>query len=195
MTFVGIVLTAGASLRMGRCKALLHRDGKTWLDHGIDALTTGGCERVVVVVAEPHAGAILETLAAHPATTSVNNPEPELGPLRSLQLALPLAKPATAALVALIDHPGVRWQTVAALIEHYRTRPSAVVKPEYQGRAGHPFLVGADAWARVLSADPTHDSMRSVLRRASSYARVQVNDAAVLQDFDDVQSLPDDDRT
>src|SRR5512146_2769157 len=47
----GIVLAAGRSSRMGRPKAGLELDGRTFLERCVSLLQEGGCRAVVVVVA------------------------------------------------------------------------------------------------------------------------------------------------
>src|ERR1051326_2421131 len=84
-SFAGLVLAAGASSRMGRDKALLDWQGKTFLRAAIDSLAPH-CELVIVV-----AGNNVEDL--QPVVHSVGaflivNQHPERGQFSSLQVGL-----------------------------------------------------------------------------------------------------------
>lgn len=178
---VGIVLAAGASRRAGVVKALAEIDGRALVHIICDTLLAGGCERVIVVVGPPHQAAIEKALAGRHAV--VENPEPRLGMFHSLQRGVAAAGDVDAAVVALVDHPGVRPETVAALLRAHAQAPAALLQPEYQGRRGHPFVVDQAAFASILGADPTAVT-RDVLAAAGDRAVVQVDDPAVLQDID-----------
>jgi molybdopterin-guanine dinucleotide biosynthesis protein A len=48
MSLIGVVLAGGRSARMGRDKALLDWQGRTWLDHAICQLKTIGANRIYI---------------------------------------------------------------------------------------------------------------------------------------------------
>lgn len=182
---VGIVLAAGASRRAGCIKALAELDGRPLVEIICETLLAGGCERVIVVVGPPHQAAIERAVAAH---TVVDNPEPELGMFHSLQLGVAAAVDADAAVVALVDHPRVLPETVALLLAAHAERKGVVLQPEYDGRRGHPFLIGRDAFAAIVGAEPTAIT-REVLARAGERAVVPVEDAGVVDDLDTADEL------
>ncbi len=181
---VGVVLAAGASRRAGSVKALAEIDGRALVSIISGTLLSGGCERVIVVVGPPHQSAIESALAAQ--YDIVENPEPELGMLHSLQLALGAAGDADAAVVALVDHPSVRPETVAALLG--ARGQGAVLQPEYGGRRGHPFLIDRAAFDVILRAEPTAVT-RDVLMQAGERVVVHVDDPGVVEDIDTADGL------
>lgn len=183
---VGIVLAAGASRRVGSIKALAELDGRALLDVICDKLVAGGCEQVVVVVGPPHQAAIESAVGGRHRV--VDNPDPGLGMLHSLQLGIAAAGEADAAVVALVDHPSVRAETVSALLRAHAQGPGAVLQPEYEGRRGHPFVVDHGAFAAILRAEPTAVT-RDVLMAAGERLVVPVDDPGVLEDIDTSEGL------
>lgn len=183
---VGIVLAAGASRRAGSVKALAEIDGRPLVHIISDTLLAGGCARVVVVVGPPHQAAIEAALGGRHAV--VDNPEPGLGMFHSLQLGLGAAGDADAAVVALVDHPRVRPGTVLALLEAHRQGRGVVLQPEFDGRRGHPFLIGKSAFGAVLGAEPTAIT-RDVLAEAGQRGVVSVDDPGIVEDADTADAL------
>ncbi len=178
---VGIVLAAGASRRAGSIKALAEIDGRALVHIISDTLVAGGCERVVVVVGPPHQAAIESALGGR--YTVVENPEPGLGMLHSLQLALGATRDADSWVVALVDHPSVRPETVSALLAAHAQGRGVVLQPGYGGRRGHPFVVDHAAFDTILDADPTAVT-RDVLQTAGDRVTVTVDDPGVVEDLD-----------
>ena len=181
---VGIVLAAGASERAGSVKALAEIDGRALVHVISDTLLAGGCERVVVVVGPPHQAAIESALGGRHIV--VENPQPGLGMFHSLQLGLGAAGEADAAVVALVDHPSVRPDTVAALLA--AQGKGAVLQPEYRGRRGHPFLIDHAAFDVIDRAEPTAVT-RDVLLQAGERVIVPVDDAGIVEDLDTAAEL------
>ena len=149
---VGVLLAAGAGRRMGTPKALLRRpDGVSWVNAAAGVLAAGGCDPVLVVV-----GASADAVAA--------DLDPGLGravaasgwrdgmsaSLRAgLAAAGEQAPAAVAALVGLVDTPGVGAAVVARLIGF--GAPEALARAAYAGRPGHPVLLGREHWAAVIA--------------------------------------------
>ena len=76
----------------------------------------------------------------------VDNPDYLRGQLSSIKAALPQVGPeAAGALIHLADHPMVRAETFAAVIDGYRRLRRPIVIARYQGRRGHPGAVCARA--------------------------------------------------
>ena len=184
-SFAGVILSAGASSRMGRDKALLPwRDG-TFLSAAIRALQPA-TELVIVVAGANAAG--LEPIADANAAFMAINPNPQLGQFSSLQAGLQdvLNRGRDAAIVTLVNRPPAEIET----IEHLKTvflssdDQTWAVVPEYQGKHGHPFVIGREMIKAFLHA-PIGSSAREVEHANQSHIRyVPVSDPLVVANVD-----------
>lgn len=173
----GLLLAAGGGRRLGgRPKALLEHRGHPLVEHAIAALRAAGCARVHVVL-----GARAETVRARAALDGcvvVDNPDWEQGMGSSLRAGIDsLAGPAgaglRAALVSLVDQPGIGAEAMARVRAAYRDEAS-LASAAYAGERGHPVLLGAAHWAGV-SATATGD------RGARAYLREHEADITLVE--------------
>ncbi|KQX12457.1 4-diphosphocytidyl-2C-methyl-D-erythritol synthase [Streptomyces sp. Root431] len=147
----GLLLAAGGGRRLGgRPKALLPHRGRPLVENAVRVLREGGCE-VVHVVLGAAAGTVRER-AELPGCVLVENPEWAEGMGSSLRagLASLAADPrgVDAALVFLVDQPGIGAAAVARVRAAYRSRDS-LAAASYGGERGHPVLFGAGHWAGI----------------------------------------------
>jgi CTP:molybdopterin cytidylyltransferase MocA len=149
---VGILLAAGAGSRMGQPKALLtDADGVPWLRRAADDLRDAGLSHILVVVgaARDEARSLVPDFAV-----AVDAEDWSEGMGASLQAGLLAATrlpPETdAALIHLVDLPDVRAEVIARLIGF--TASDALVRATYDGRIGHPVLIGRDHWSGVIAS-------------------------------------------
>ncbi|MGW0121997.1 nucleotidyltransferase family protein [Streptomyces sp. NPDC003327] len=147
----GLLLAAGGGRRLGgRPKALLTHRGRPLVEHAVRVLREGGCE-VVHVVLGAAAGDVRER-AELSGCVLVENPEWADGMGSSLRVGLAsLAsdpRGADAALVSLVDQPGIGPAAVARVRTAYGSRES-LAAASYDGKRGHPVLFGADRWAGI----------------------------------------------
>jgi CTP:molybdopterin cytidylyltransferase MocA len=177
---------------MGTPKAALSYGGRTFLAQVLATLHAGGVADVVVVTGAAHDAAV-RALPHDVAVTLARNPEPERGQLSSLKVGLRQAAEAlphaSAALVALVDHPAVRPTTVAALLRVAASPGAAIVLPVHGGRRGHPVVFARGVWAELL-ATPDELGARAVLRADPARVReVAVEDPGILLDVDTPEDL------
>lgn len=168
---------------MGRPKALLRLHGETFMARTVRALRDGGCEPVLVIVADGEHALAAEAAAA--GARVLTNPAPGEGPITSLRLALAALGDAVRGLAYLpVDHPMVRADTVATLLEAARTEGAALTVPTHDGKRGHPAIFGAALFEEL--ADPALEGgARTVVHRHLARAvLVEVADAGVLTDID-----------
>lgn len=177
MTVTGLVLAAGGGSRFGRPKALVPWHGRLLVQHAVAALTEGGADDVVVVL-----GAAASSVrgAAPDLPRTVDNPDWPTGMASSLRAGLSaLDENTDAALVLLVDMPGVTAAAVGRLIAH--ASRSALAMGGYGDRRGHPVLLGRDHWAGVTAIATGDRGARDYLR-ANAVVVVPVGDVA--DDFD-----------
>jgi CTP:molybdopterin cytidylyltransferase MocA len=186
MKVAALVLAAGRGRRMGEAKAAVRLGGRTFLEMLLAALRQAGADPRLVVVA-PDPGSSIEVTCAAFAARLLVNPSPAGGMLSSLHVGLDaLASDATidALLVAPVDCPRVRPETIAALVDARAATGAPIVVPRYRGRRGHPALFASSLFGELRAASPAVGA-RSVLHaHAADRCELDVDDAAVLDDFD-----------
>ncbi|MFN0149078.1 MAG: NTP transferase domain-containing protein [bacterium] len=194
MTIAACVLAAGAGKRMGAPKALVTIDGRALLDLILESLS-GADVSPSYVVTRPDAHAVAAIVAARGATLVVN-PAPERGMLSSIHACLdaiatdPLGRGADALLVAPVDCPHVSAATIGALIAEFARTRAPIVVPCYRGRRGHPVIFSRALFGE-LAAAPLDIGARAVVRaHARDRIEFDVDDPAVLDDFDHPRDLP-----
>lgn len=161
-----VILAAGESSRMGRDKALLPWpptmpgggiSTQTFLSAAIAALSQ--FNDMVLVVAgknEPN----LEPIVYASGAFLVRNPAPERGQFSSLQTGLQevLNRGRDAAMITLVDRPPVAAATLQILHDAFEVAVALekwAVVPEYQGKHGHPIVIGREMFEVFLKAAPT----------------------------------------
>ena len=180
----GLLLAAGGGRRLGgRPKALLEHRGHLLVEHAVEALRAAGCARVHVVL-----GARAEEVRARAALEGcvlVDNPEWERGMGTSLRagLASLSGTGARAALVSLVDQPGIGAEATARVRAGYRDDTS-LVSAAYAGRRGHPVLLGAAHWAGVGATATGDRGARAYLREHADITLVECGDVAQAYDID-----------
>ena len=140
------ILAAGASSRMGRPKAQLVYDGRSFLERALDA--AAGYPTVVVVSDAATRDAARALAATASDIRVVVNAQPERGMSRSLALAdAALADPGAACAVLLVDTPLVDAALVARVF--CGRGDCDVAYPMRDGAPGHPVVFGPRARERI----------------------------------------------
>jgi nicotine blue oxidoreductase len=182
MRVAGLLLAAGAGRRYGMPKALVPYHGRLLVQRAADTLAAAGCAETVVVLG---AEADRVRAAAPDLPRTVNNPDWLTGMASSLRagLAALAGTPAAAAVVILVDMPGVTpaaVRRIAAL-----AGPGALAIGGYGDRRGHPVLLGRDHWDGVTASATGDRGARDYLRaHGDQVTVVPVGDVADDTDLD-----------
>ncbi len=189
-SFAGVVLSAGASTRMGRDKALLPWRGGTFLSAAIRALQP--VSDLVIVVAGANQ-AELEPIVNANAGFLVVNPSPEQGQFSSLRIGLQevLNRGRDAAIVTLVDRPAPDVATIELLKNEFLAAgyTTWAVVPELAGKHGHPIVIGREMIGAFLDA-PATSSARDVEHSLQARVRyLAVNDPLVTANVDTPEDL------
>lgn len=179
----GVILAAGESSRMGRDKALLPwpPDGRdTLLSAAIRALSDH-CDLVFVVTGRNEAA--LEPVIYGCGAFLIRNPAPERGQFSSLQTGLHelLDRGRDNAMVTLVDRPPPKARTLRQLVEHFAAREHGVwaVVPEYQGKHGHPLVIGREMVEAFLKAPSTANAREIEHANQNRVSYLQTDDPLV----------------
>ncbi|CCK26450.1 YgfJ family molybdenum hydroxylase accessory protein [Streptomyces davaonensis JCM 4913] len=181
----GLILAAGGGRRLGgRPKALLEHRGRPLVEHAVGVLRTAGCVRVHVVLGA--SAAAVRERARLGDCVLVDNPEWERGMGTSLRVGLDslAGTGARAALVSLVDQPGIGPDAVARVLAAYAGEAS-LVSAAYDGVRGHPVLFGAAHWAGIARAATGDQGARGYLKEHAAAVRlVECGDVARPYDID-----------
>lgn len=191
-SITGIILAAGASVRMGTTKALLSIGSETFVSRSARTMIAGGADAVVVVasVAAFDIRAALANELQDPRVSVLDNPDWKAGQLTSLLVGLDAAanNRSAAVLVCPVDIPLFSASTVTRLIEVFRTTRAPLVRPASAGRHGHPVLFARAIFDAFRGADPSEGARPIVRAYAASGVDVEVDDPGAFLDID----TPDD---
>ncbi len=138
---------------MGQPKLALPLGERTVLEHVVHALRQGGIDEVLVVVGPhvPH----LAPLARGAGALVLQLPEETPDMRTTVEFGLCWLKAhrnpgsADAWMLVPADHPALEASVVRALLQVPRS-PRLIVVPTYQGKRGHPLLLGWDHVVEIL---------------------------------------------
>ncbi len=179
---IGLLLAAGGGRRMGnRPKALLPYRGRPMVEHALGVLRAGGCARVRVVLGA-EAARVLATADLGDAEV-VLNPDWETGMGSSLRAGL-TGLTADAALIGLVDTPGVTPEAVARVL----ASGAELAAASYHGERGHPVLIAARYFEEARRGAVGDAGARALLRAHAGELRlVECGDVASPEDVDTVE--------
>jgi molybdenum cofactor cytidylyltransferase len=167
-----VVLAAGAGSRFGGSKLAARVDGRSILEHVLDALAEAGIDDPIVVLPpEAGDGLALDWRAA----ARVTNPDPGRGLASSLQLgwerALATDPQPDAVLIVLGDQPLVRTEVLRDLASAPLDPARPVLAPRYSGTAAHnPVRIEVHAGSLIAQAAGDR-GLGPVLERQPEIAR------------------------
>ncbi|MEO8190704.1 MAG: nucleotidyltransferase family protein [Acidobacteriota bacterium] len=177
-----VIPAAGRSRRMGREKVLLPFQGSSSLEAILRTLDASGVRDVSVVLRADLSEAA--DRARRCGARVVVNPDPDGEMIESIRLGLAaLAQSAAAAVfVWPADHPAVSGATIDVLSAV--ADAATVWIPTWEGRRGHPALLGRSFAAHVFALGPG-EGLRELWRsRAASVRELPVPDPGVVTNID-----------
>jgi molybdenum cofactor cytidylyltransferase len=184
-----VILSAGASSRMGRPKALLpYREG-TFLEHLIEVTRHPriGLTRVVLGASAE----VIRTIAKLDTSVVVLNPEWEQGQLSSIRTGLRSLDgiDTDGIILCPVDHPLVSARLVSILVERFYEGKKAIVLPTYNARRGHPVIFSKALFGELLAAPEDKGARSVVWAHAGDVLEVPTDEEGVVLNLNDPDML------
>ncbi|MFI5058476.1 MAG: NTP transferase domain-containing protein [Candidatus Acidiferrales bacterium] len=183
-----VILSGGASERMGSPKALLPFQGRPFLEHLLEVTKhpNVGVRRVVLGA---HAEPIAKEVALAADEIVINN-DWALGQLSSIQAALRSLPAGTEGiLLCLVDHPLVTATLIAELIARFEAMHAPIVVPVHKGRRGHPVIFSAAVYDELLSAPVDKGARAVVWAHAGEVVEVPTEEEGCVLNLNDPETL------
>lgn len=183
-----VILSGGASSRMGSPKALLPYQGRPFLEHLLEITTRPEIgARKVVLGADADSIAKVIPLKAN---EIVINSDWEKGQLSSIQAGVRKLPAGTdGMLLFLIDHPLISSALVGELIAQFYKSKKPIVLPVYEGRRGHPVIFSASLYSELLRAPLEKGARAVVWAHADEVDEVRTNEEGCVLNLNDPETL------
>jgi len=163
---IAIIPASGKGARFGMPKVNASFRGRSFCDHIISCLSDAGINDYRV--------------ANYPEATDM---------LHSIQIAIKELCPPlpNAFLIYPVDHPLVLASTITKLYSAHRRYPSAIIKPLFKNRSGHPIIVPGD-----MDFDASVEGgLRALIRACGKMiVYVETDDMGILQNINSPKDLP-----
>ena len=183
-----VILSGGASSRMGSPKALLPYQGRPFLEHLLEITTRPeiGARKVVL---GPDADSIAKVIPLK-ANEIVINSDWEKGQLSSIQAGVRKLPAGTdGMLLFLIDHPLISSTLVGELIAQFYKSKKPIVLPVYEGRRGHPVIFSASLYNELLRAPLEKGARAVVWAHPDEVDEVRTNEEGCVLNLNDPETL------
>jgi molybdenum cofactor cytidylyltransferase len=191
-----VILSGGASQRMGSPKALAAYQGRPFLEHLLRVTKHPkiGVRRVVLGA---HAEPIAEAVELAPGEVVINQ-DWEKGQLSSIHAAIrSLPAETDGMILCLIDHPLISATLIDDLIERFYL-PQAVeqgltrtqiVLPVHRGQRGHPVIFSAALYEELLAAPLDWGARAVVWKHAGDVVEVPTAEQGCVLNLNDPETL------
>ena len=183
-----VILSGGASERMGSPKALLPYQGRPFLEHLLE-VTIHPTINVRRVVLGAHTDPITSKVKISPQEIIINQ-DWEKGQLSSIHAAIRSLAPGTDGLILCpIDHPLISASLVSDLVEQFYSTKMKIVLPVYKGHRGHPVIFSSELYDELLNAPSEMGARAVVWAHAADIAEIGTTEQGCVLNLNDPDSV------
>lgn len=178
MKFAALLLAAGYSSRMGKCKPLLKLGGKTLLTRGVELFRAAGIDDIVVVTG--YRAAEVEAEAKTADIHTIFNPDYDRGMFSSIQAGAREMMQFDGFFLLPVDIPLFHSATITTLVKNFDGH--TVLIPTSKHLQGHPPLIPGQLVQAILAHDG-QAGLRGVFSHLT-VREIEVWDCGILLDAD-----------
>ena len=159
-----VVMAAGNARRFGENKLAAQLRGRSLILRALEAVPAEKFDKVVVVTQYPE----VMRLAGEFHFAAIHNPHPDYGISHTIELGLTALRDCDGVLFQVSDQPLLRRESVAELVDRWRTRPEKIVALGHGGVRAIPAssLPGSfrSCWScgRTTAATPLSGGTRRI---------------------------------
>ena len=179
-----VVMAAGNARRFGENKLAAQLRGRSLILRALEAVPAEKFDKVVVVTQYPE----VMRLAGEFHFAAIHNPHPDYGISHTIELGLTALRDCDGVLFQVSDQPLLRRESVAELVDRWRTRPEKIVALGHGGVRGNPCLFPARFFPELLELREDHGG-NTVIRRHEADLLLLDVPAEELRDVDTAQAL------
>jgi len=143
-----IILAAGYGRRIGKPKLMLETDGMSYAEIINNKLSNCKVKESLFVINTDSEAWSRKTL---PEIKYIINPRPDEGMLSSILLAYKQLSASKNIMIFPVDHPFVSKETLDSIIEASTINQECVIKPEFDGKSGHPVIIPSSLLAKYFN--------------------------------------------
>lgn len=188
MTISAVVLAAGTSSRMGRCKQLVEYGGAPMVRIAAEAAFVPGIKEVLVVTG--HMSLQVEKALFGLPVRIVHNPRYQEGQGVSLALGVSKARPdASGFALFLSDQPLITQSLTAHVVKAFSDLEPLALRPSYKGKPGHPVVISAKLRPRLQALEGDKGARSILSSLGDSLIYLPVDNPAAVTDVDTEEDL------
>lgn len=184
-----LILSGGASTRMGSFKPLLPLGESTVIEENINNFKKTNIEDILVVV-----GSNGEELGEKIKKVGVNwviNKEYNKGMFSSLKVGARKIEN-DSFFLNLVDTPLVRPNTIEKIVNCFNEYNPMAVVPTYKGEMGHPILISKSLKKLILEYENPKEGLRTILKEFQDETIfLKVPDGGIIKDMDTFEEYND----
>ncbi|MGC4378517.1 nucleotidyltransferase family protein [Fictibacillus sp. Mic-4] len=187
-----IILAAGMSTRMGSQKLFANLCGKPLFRYAVETVVQSKLSPIVLIGGE-NVGKLKRLTKDLPMVQVIANRNYSSGMASSLKRGIAeVAGKVDGAVIVLADQPLVQVEVIEQLIAHYkgaRSRGIQIVRPSYNGKAGHPVLFDSQLFAEFDQIDGDEGGRSIVARKHKKLITVNFENGYWGEDVDTPKDL------
>jgi molybdenum cofactor cytidylyltransferase len=184
-----VVLAAGQSTRtINQNKLLSLVNGTAIVVRVVDAIFRAGISEIIVVTG--HQPEMIRSALSNCDVRFVHNTDYRNGMSTSLGVGVSsLGRDIDAALIFLGDMPGIRPQSIRALVQAFDPEQPRICAPIHDGKRGHPVLWPAAFFAQMTNISGDRGARHLLDLNKDVLTQVRVSDEYILEDVDTLDDL------